>query len=60
MNALKAIISIYHLKIKFPTGEVRGPRGIGEVRGEQVLARECYVQELIPGQGKVNIVDTEE
>lgn len=49
MNALKAIISTYHLKIKFPTGEVRGPRGIGEVRGEQVLARECYVQELILG-----------
>lgn len=34
LNALKAITSSYHLKIKFPTGEVRGPRGIGEVRSE--------------------------
>ncbi|XP_041001598.1 uncharacterized protein LOC121247293 [Juglans microcarpa x Juglans regia] len=48
LNALKAITSTYHLKMKFLTRA-----GIGEVRGEQVLARECYVQELRSGQGEV-------
>ena len=30
-------MSTYHLKLKFPTGQ-----GIGEVRGDQALARHCY------------------
>ena len=30
-------MSIYCLKMKFPT-----KWGIGEIRGDQVLARECY------------------
>ncbi|XP_041000666.1 uncharacterized protein LOC121246556 [Juglans microcarpa x Juglans regia] len=55
LNALEAITSTYHLKIKFLT-----KAGIGEVRGEQVLARECYVQELKSGQGEVSMVDTKE
>ncbi|XP_062162026.1 uncharacterized protein LOC133869069 [Alnus glutinosa] len=37
LNDLKAITSIPHLKIKFPT-----ERGVGEVRGEQSVARQCY------------------
>ncbi|XP_050278099.1 uncharacterized protein LOC126719608 [Quercus robur] len=33
----KAATSIYCLKVKFPTDN-----GVGEVKGDQVLARECY------------------
>ena len=37
LNALRAVVSTYHLKLKFPTD-----KGIGEVRGDQALARHCY------------------
>ncbi|XP_018848558.1 uncharacterized protein LOC109011717 [Juglans regia] len=40
LNNFKAIMSTYHLKMKFTTNT-----RVGEVKGEQVLARECYVQE---------------
>ena len=38
LNLWKAITSTYHLMIKFPI-EYR----VGEVKGDQVAARECYV-----------------
>ena len=37
LNAIKAIPSAYHLVIKFPTIS-----GVGMVRGDQRVARECY------------------
>jgi hypothetical protein len=37
LNDLKEITSTSHLKIKFLT-----ERGVGEVRGEQGVARQCY------------------
>ena len=37
LNAIKAIPSAYHMMIKFPT-----IRGVGMVRGDQRVARECY------------------
>ena len=37
LNAIKAIPSSYHKMIKFPT-----VRGVGMVRGDQRVARECY------------------
>ena len=36
-NRWKAATSTYCLKVKFPTDS-----GVGEVKGDQVLARECY------------------
>ncbi|XP_075644249.1 uncharacterized protein LOC142615385 [Castanea sativa] len=37
LNRWKAVTSTYCLKVKFPTED-----GVGEVKGDQVLARECY------------------
>ena len=37
LNHWKAATSTYCLKVKFPT-----ENGVGEVKGDQVLARECY------------------
>ena len=37
LNRWKVATSTYCLKVKFPT-----ERGIGEIRGDQVLVRECY------------------
>ena len=38
LNSWKAVTSTYHLMIKFPTD-----CGVGELRGNQVAACECYV-----------------
>ena len=37
LNAIKVIPSAYHMMIKFPTTS-----GVGMVRGDQRVARECY------------------
>ena len=37
LNRWKAATSTYCLKVKFPT-----ENGVGQVKGDQVLARECY------------------
>ena len=37
LNRWKTAISTYCLKVKFPTEQ-----GVGEIKGDQVLARECY------------------
>ena len=37
LNDIKAIPSAYHMVIKFPTAN-----GVGMVRGDQRMARECY------------------
>ena len=37
LNTIKAIPSAYHMMIKFPTTS-----GVGMVRGDQRMARECY------------------
>lgn len=41
LNSLRPVTSTYHLKMKFPTN-----LGVGKVRDEQVIALECYAQEL--------------
>ena len=37
LNALRAIVSTYHLLVRFPT-----KYGIGELRGDQQLAKHCF------------------
>ena len=41
LNAIKAVPSAYHLVIKFPT-----IHGVGTVRGDQRVARECYTASM--------------
>ena len=43
LHAFKAIASTYHLKLKFPTRN-----GVGEEKGDQKLARSCYMAALRP------------
>jgi hypothetical protein len=38
LNRLRAVTSTYHLLVRFPT-----ENGIGEMKGDQVMARECYL-----------------
>uniref|UniRef100_A0A2N9F6A6 RNase H type-1 domain-containing protein n=1 Tax=Fagus sylvatica TaxID=28930 RepID=A0A2N9F6A6_FAGSY len=41
LNRLRVVTSTYHLLLKLPT-----EHGIGEVKGDQVAARECYLASL--------------
>lgn len=41
LNKMKAITSTYHLLMRFRTKE-----GVGEIRGDQTMERECYVASL--------------
>ncbi|XP_059638774.1 uncharacterized protein LOC132281055 [Cornus florida] len=41
LNSIRAITSTYHLLIRFPT-----VHGVGELRGDQATARECYLTSL--------------
>ena len=45
LNKLRAVTSTYYLKMKFSTAH-----RIGEIRGDQVLARECYQATLASGE----------
>ena len=41
LNVIKAILSAYHMVIKFPT-----TNGVGMVRGDQRVAKECYLASM--------------
>ena len=54
LRALKAITSIYHLLMKFPT-----PNSMGQVHGNQDKVRRCYNQAVrnVSRPRQVNIID---
>ena len=45
LKRLRAVMLTYHLKVKFSIAH-----GVGEIRGDQVLARECYQATLTSRQ----------
>ena len=53
LNAIKAIPSAYHMIVKFPT-----VNGVGTIRGDQRVARECYTASM--KQGAVDNVNVGE
>ena len=50
LNSWKAVTSTYHLSVKFPTED-----GVGEVQGDQLAARECYLAMLAMDEQTMNI-----
>ena len=55
LNRWKAATSTYCLKVKFPIDN-----GVGEVRGDQILARECYQVVLATRENHTWIIGEEE
>uniref|UniRef100_A0A2N9F1B6 Uncharacterized protein n=1 Tax=Fagus sylvatica TaxID=28930 RepID=A0A2N9F1B6_FAGSY len=45
LNRLRAVTSTYHLLVRFPT-----EHGIGEMKGDQAIARECYLTSVSTDQ----------
>ena len=55
LNRWKAATSTYCLKVKFPTDN-----GVGEVKGDQVLARECYQAVLAAKENHTWVIEEKE
>lgn len=51
LNKMKAVTSTYHMKIKFLM-----EHGVGEVNGDQVLAKRCYLASLKDLQEKTTLI----
>ena len=55
LNRLRAVTSTYYLKVKFPTAH-----RVGEIRGDQVLTRECYQATLALGENHTWVINEPE
>ena len=55
LNRLKAVTSTYYSKVKFPIAH-----RVGEIRGDQVLARECYQAALALGENHTWVINEPE
>ena len=55
LNRWKVATSTYCLKVKFSTND-----GVGEVRGDQILARECYQAVLAMRENHMWMIGKEE
>ena len=51
LNRLRAVTSTYYLKVKFLTAY-----GVGKIKGDQVLARECYQAALASGKNHTWVI----
>ena len=54
LNRLKVVTSTYHLKVKFLIAH-----GVGKIRGDQVLAKECYQAALTSGENHTWVINSE-
>ena len=54
LNRLKVATSMYCLKMKFPT-----PNGVGQICGDQLLARECYQAVLASRENHTWVMEEE-
>ena len=52
LNKLRAVTSTYFLKVKFPT-----THGVGEIKGDQVLVKECYQAALAFGENHTWVIN---
>nr|XP_023873994.1 uncharacterized protein LOC111986560 [Quercus suber] len=52
LNLWKAATSTYCLKVKFPTEQ-----GVGEIKGDQILARECYQAVLASRENHTCVIE---
>ena len=52
LNRWKAATSTYYLKVKFPTENC-----VGEVKGDQVLTRECYQAVLAAKENRMWMIE---
>ena len=55
LNRLKVAMSTYYLKVKFPT-----THEVGKIKGDQVLARECYQAALASGENHTWVINEPE
>ena len=55
LNCWKAATSTYYLKVNFPTES-----GVGEVKGDQVLAKECYQAVLAAKENHTWMIEEKE
>ena len=55
LNRLRAVTSTYYLKVKFPIAY-----RVGEIRGDQVLARECYQAALASRENHTWVINESE
>ena len=56
LNKFRAVTSTYHLILRFPVGDL-----VGQVKGDQKTARECYVASLKgPKVKQTMMIDTME
>ncbi|XP_022858931.1 uncharacterized protein LOC111379723 [Olea europaea var. sylvestris] len=54
LNRIRAIVSTFHLAMKFPT-----TNGIGVVRGNQTVARQCYVTRVRKIKNVMQVIELE-
>ena len=52
LNRLRATTSTFYLTVKFPIAH-----GVGEIRGDQVLAIECYQAALASGENHTLVIN---